>query len=92
MTRFGHTESLRSRKGTAGGNVFREANAIARQFTRPIVMSKLTVGGECTAQIGAYVVVNNEGNFVTAFHISKLWQEMAVRAFPVMVDRQLRPS
>jgi hypothetical protein len=50
--------------------VFREGNALARNFTWPIIMSRKTVGGECTA-IGAYTVVNDEGYFLTAFHIVK---------------------
>jgi Trypsin-like peptidase domain len=58
--------------------VFREANAIARNFTWPIIMSRKTVDGECTAAIGAYTVVNDEGYFLTAFHILKQWQDMLV--------------
>jgi hypothetical protein len=56
--------------------VFREANAIARQFTRPIVMSRKTIGGSCSAAIGAYTLLNQDGFFLTAFHIFKQWQEM----------------
>jgi hypothetical protein len=56
-------------------SVFREANAIARQFTRPIVISRKSIGGECTAAIGAYTLLNQEGYFLTAFHIVKQWQQ-----------------
>ena len=48
--------------------MFRNANSIARDFTRPVIMSRMTVAGACSAGIGAFVVVNNEGWIVTAAH------------------------
>ncbi|MBZ5616658.1 MAG: serine protease [Acidobacteriia bacterium] len=55
--------------------MFRLANKMARDFTRPVVMSRRTVAGKCTAGIGAYVIVNDEGIFLTAFHIVKQWHD-----------------
>jgi hypothetical protein len=49
--------------------MFREANAVARQFTWPIVLSKVDGEGKCTAGIGSFVVVNTDGWIVTAYHI-----------------------
>jgi len=49
--------------------VFRKANTIARDFTRAVIMSRMTVAGACSAGIGAFVVVNDEGWIVTAAHI-----------------------
>ena len=66
--------------------MFRKAYAIASQFTRPVVLSKLDGGGNCTASIGSYVVVNSEGWIVTAYHILDQFhklgeQTVAVQAF-----------
>jgi hypothetical protein len=49
--------------------MFQTAYAIARQFTWPVVLSRRTVEGVCSSNIGAFVVVNDQGWFVTAFHI-----------------------
>lgn len=49
--------------------MFREANAIAANFTFPVVMSRKLVNGECRTSIGAFVVINNEGWIATAQHI-----------------------
>jgi hypothetical protein len=38
-------------------------------------MSRKTIGGECSAGIGAYTLLNLEGYFLTAFHILKQWQQ-----------------
>lgn len=56
--------------------MFRNANAIARSFTRPVIMSRMTVAGDCSANAGAFVVVNDEGWIVTAGHILDLILEM----------------
>jgi hypothetical protein len=42
---------------------------------RPIVISRKSVRGQCSASIGAYVVVNPEGWFLTAHHIGQSWQD-----------------
>lgn len=49
--------------------MFREAYAIAREFTKPVVLSRLTVAGKCESGIGSYVVINKDGWIVTASHI-----------------------
>lgn len=49
--------------------MFRSANTLARAFTRPLIMSRMTVSGACSASIGAFVVVNGDGWIVTAAHI-----------------------
>lgn len=49
--------------------MFRNANTLAREFTRPVIMSRMTVAGACSASIGAFVVVNSDGWIVTAAHI-----------------------
>lgn len=49
--------------------MFRNALNIARQFTYPVVISRRTVGGQCTSGIGTFVAINDEGWFVTAAHI-----------------------
>ena len=49
--------------------MFRSANTLARAFTRPVIMSRMTVSGACSASIGAFVVVNSDGWVVTASHI-----------------------
>lgn len=49
--------------------MFRNANTMARGFTRPVIMSRMNVAGACSASIGAFVVINDEGWIVTAAHI-----------------------
>ena len=46
-----------------------KANLIAREFTQPIIISSITHSGQCNSGIGTYVVINEDGWFVTAFHI-----------------------
>lgn len=49
--------------------MFKDAYAIARQFTQPVIVSMRTVGGECRAGPAAFVVLNKDGWIVTAYHI-----------------------
>jgi hypothetical protein len=49
--------------------MFKDAFAIARQFTLPIVLFKLDGESKCTAGIATFVVVNPDGWIVTAYHI-----------------------
>lgn len=49
--------------------MFRQALAIANQFTFPVVLSRKTVKGECSSSIGTFIVVNDQGWIVTAGHI-----------------------
>ena len=52
--------------------MFSKAVPIAAGFTRPVVISSRTAQGECTATIGAYVVVNREGWILTASHLLEI--------------------
>lgn len=56
--------------------MFREAIKTATKFTRPIVTSWLTVDGNCGTGLGACVVLNRDGYFLTAHHIIALLDEM----------------
>jgi hypothetical protein len=49
--------------------MFSKACSIARNFTKPIIISHRTHSGECKAGIGAMVIINEDGWFVTAWHI-----------------------
>lgn len=48
--------------------MFKDANKIARGFTRSMIMSRVNIAGKCSAGIGAFVVINDEGWIVTAAH------------------------
>ena len=60
--------------------MFRKATARAQQFTRPVILSRRTVGGKCSSMIGAFMVVNEEGWIITANHIleflGKMYEEV----------------
>ena len=56
--------------------MFRAAIQVASGFTRPVVVSSKTVAGTCQAGIGAFVIVNKDGWFVTADHIIGQLQEL----------------
>lgn len=56
--------------------MFREANQIARSFTRPVVISSKAVDGTCSAGIGTCVVLNSEGWIVTAHHLVAEWAKL----------------
>jgi hypothetical protein len=49
--------------------MFAKACAIARNYTLPIIISHRNAKGDCSAGIGTFVVINEEGWFVTAFHV-----------------------
>ena len=49
--------------------MFSKAVPIAAGFTRPMVISSRTTGGECSSTIGAYMVVNRDGWILTAGHL-----------------------
>ena len=55
--------------------MFSKAFGIAAGFTRPVVVSSRTVNGECHSSVGAYVVVNRDGWFLTAAHLFGLIQQ-----------------
>ena len=49
--------------------MFSKAFEMAAGFTRPVVISSRKVNGECQSSVGAYVIVNREGWFLTAAHL-----------------------
>jgi hypothetical protein len=49
--------------------MFRKAVTIAQQFTQPVILCRRTVNGNCSSNIGCFVVINDEGWIVTAGHI-----------------------
>ena len=57
--------------------MFQKACEIGRNFTWPVVISRLTVGGICEAGVGTFIPVNDEGWIVTAAHILQLMAKMS---------------
>ena len=55
--------------------MFKKAYAIAANYTWPIVMPRQTVEGKCYCSIGSMVILNQQGWFLTAYHIIKSWDE-----------------
>jgi hypothetical protein len=49
--------------------MFANACSIARKFTSPVIISHRTASSECGSGIGTFVVINDEGWCLTAFHI-----------------------
>ena len=49
--------------------MFAKAFAIAAGYTRPVVVSSRRVNGDCQSSVGAYVIINREGWFLTAAHL-----------------------
>jgi hypothetical protein len=49
--------------------MFARAIEIARKFTFPIIISHRKINGKCSAGIGACIIINEDGWFITAFHI-----------------------
>lgn len=49
--------------------MFANACSIAREFTFPIIISYKQANGECFSIMGSFVVINDDGWFVTAHHI-----------------------
>lgn len=56
--------------------MFRNACAIARQFTRPVILCRQSVAGVCSSSIGSFVVLNDEGWILTAAHIIDQLQQL----------------
>jgi Trypsin-like peptidase domain len=57
--------------------MFRAAVKEAMGFTLPMVTSLLTCSGVCRSGIGTFVIVNDEGWFVTAAHMMKSLGDLA---------------
>jgi hypothetical protein len=60
--------------------MFQKAIAIASEFTIPIILSRKTVGGQCSTNIGTAVVLNRDGWIATAGHIMHQWQKLVEAA------------
>jgi hypothetical protein len=58
--------------------MFRAAVKEAMGFTLPTVTSLLTCGGVCRSGVGTFVIVNDEGWFVTAAHIMQSFNDLAI--------------
>ncbi|MBF8289681.1 MAG: hypothetical protein HW391_649 [Chloroflexi bacterium] len=52
--------------------MFAKANALARQFTFPIVVSFRQWNGHVDASVGAFIVLNADGWLVTAAHVFQI--------------------
>lgn len=52
--------------------MFADAYEIAIKFTLPIIVSYRFHNGECHCGMGTFVVINNDGWFVTAHHIVEM--------------------
>ena len=60
--------------------MFSKAFTIAAGYTRPVVVSSRTVNGQCQSSVGAYVIVNREGWFLTAAHLFGLIDQQSAAA------------
>jgi hypothetical protein len=60
--------------------VFRRAFEIVGVYTRPVIISRKTVDGKCASSIGAYIIVNDEGWILTAFHIIKMLVDLVTES------------
>ncbi|QTE37212.1 trypsin-like peptidase domain-containing protein [Mucilaginibacter gossypii] len=49
--------------------MFASACSLAREFTKPVIISSKRHDGKCSSGIGSLVIINEEGWFVTAWHI-----------------------
>lgn len=60
--------------------MFSKAFQMAAGYTRPVVIASRTVNGECHSSVGAYVVVNREGWFLTVAHLFGLIEQQSAAA------------
>lgn len=56
--------------------MFSKAYTLATAFTRPVIISTVRISGACSAAIGSFVVVNDDGWIITAAHIVKEYQNL----------------
>jgi hypothetical protein len=59
--------------------MFQVACTKARNFTWPVVISRRTFDGQCSAGIGTFTVINKDGWIATAAHIFKVTAELAAQ-------------
>jgi hypothetical protein len=56
--------------------MFANAYATAATFTKPLVISQLRHDGTCVGGAATFVIVNDEGWFLTAAHIFQEWERL----------------
>lgn len=56
--------------------MFSAAYKTATQYTRAVIVSYVDAAGECHSAMGTYVVVNDQGWILTAFHLIEFHQKM----------------
>jgi hypothetical protein len=54
---------------TGAPKMFRNAIAIAQQYTQPVVLSRRAANGKCSSNIGSFVIINDDGWILTAGYI-----------------------
>jgi hypothetical protein len=57
--------------------MFAKAYSVVRNFTFTIIISHRTADGKCASGIGTFVVINDDGWFITVFHITQQIQKLA---------------
>ncbi len=57
--------------------MFQTAYSVAKHFTWPVVLSRLSNGGRSSSTIGAITILNEDGWFLTAAHLFLMLDEMA---------------
>src|SRR4051812_27989830 len=72
--------------------MFRKSYAISSKYTFPVVLSRKAVSGRCSAGIGTFVVVNDEGWIVTAAHILQQFSTMEAEANSVATLKRQRDA
>jgi len=56
--------------------MFSSAVKAATQFTRAVIVSYVDGAGACHSAMGTYIVVNDQGWILTAFHLVELYQKL----------------
>ena len=56
--------------------MFAKALGLAQHFTRPVVISRRAYSGDCASAIGGFVVINEQGWIVTAWHLVEQFQKL----------------
>jgi hypothetical protein len=56
--------------------VFAAAYKLAREFTKPVVISRKTFDGKISASIGSFIMINSDGWILTAWHIIELLNKL----------------
>src|SRR5690349_2299324 len=56
--------------------MFAAAYKTATQYTRAVIVSYVDAAGECQSAMGTYVVVNDQGWILTAYHLIELYGKL----------------